>query len=400
MGLLVIFVKPNHFKPIITEQVQKATGKALVFTGDLSWKFWPHLGFGFQGAEFGAENNFGNLPLAKIDHAIVGIQIKPLFSKKIMVSELSIKNLVMNFVKNKQGVTNWQTLKIPTKKADLTTEKTPSKISGIDFELRIPGIYTDYLRVNWVNLGNRAQNVFQARGLKATVTGDQNAIKINPIYANLYGGNFTGNISINLKTKTVNSNTNFNNINIQSFLADLSNYNKITGTGGLTTQLTLYNFDFNKNNGTVKFYIKNGVIKFLNITKLIEIGYKIKQGNVLALRDLSGLGQTEFGDLTGNATLQNNFVSIQSIHLSSDKIEGEGSGTINLNTFQSNIRISAWLKARKDDVIPIIISGDIRHPSVRPDQTALLKLVVKHQGKQIKEVVQKQLGKALGKLFG
>ena len=42
---LVLFVNPNQFKPLIVEQTQKHTGLELVIEGDISWKFFPSLGF-------------------------------------------------------------------------------------------------------------------------------------------------------------------------------------------------------------------------------------------------------------------------------------------------------------------------------------------------------------------
>jgi uridine kinase len=42
---LILFVNPNQFKPMIVEQVQKNTGMTLAIEGDISWQFFPSLGF-------------------------------------------------------------------------------------------------------------------------------------------------------------------------------------------------------------------------------------------------------------------------------------------------------------------------------------------------------------------
>lgn len=202
-----------------------------------------------------------------------------------------------------------------------------------------------------------------------------------------------------MNTKTVKTQATFSNINVQSFLTDLSNYRNISGTGGLTSDITLYDFDFNRNEGSIQFHIKDGVIKFLNIIRLLEIGNDIRKGKMPPLNDLGNLGQTHFGTLTGDASIKNNLVAISSIHLSSDKLEGQGSGTLNLNTFGVNIRITAWLKSNKDQAIPIIVSGDIRHPSVQPDQSAILKTIINSQEKKIKKTFHKQIEKVLNNIL-
>jgi AsmA protein len=168
--VLAVLVKPNHLKPIVSQQVQNLTGKTLTFQGDLSWKFFPTLGFGFQRAEFGKEKSFNNLSLITADKAVIGVKVKPLFSKKIEVSELSVGNLVFNFVKNKKGVTNWQTLKISkgnrnTDPKDPPVDKKSQKISKLNFELTVPKIEANRIAINWINLGNGAKNKFIAQNL-------------------------------------------------------------------------------------------------------------------------------------------------------------------------------------------------------------------------------------------
>ncbi len=41
---LVTLVNPNQFKPVIAEQVKEQTGRDLVISGDIGWRFFPTLG--------------------------------------------------------------------------------------------------------------------------------------------------------------------------------------------------------------------------------------------------------------------------------------------------------------------------------------------------------------------
>ena len=45
IACLVIFVKPNSYKPLIIKVVEKTTSRHLTLDGDISWQFYPHIGF-------------------------------------------------------------------------------------------------------------------------------------------------------------------------------------------------------------------------------------------------------------------------------------------------------------------------------------------------------------------
>lgn len=52
VGALLALVDPNQFKPLITEQVKKATGRDLVINGEIGWRFFPSIGFTLGETEF------------------------------------------------------------------------------------------------------------------------------------------------------------------------------------------------------------------------------------------------------------------------------------------------------------------------------------------------------------
>ena len=52
IGALLALVDPNQFKPLLSEQVKKATGRDLVINGDIGWRFFPSIGFSLGETEF------------------------------------------------------------------------------------------------------------------------------------------------------------------------------------------------------------------------------------------------------------------------------------------------------------------------------------------------------------
>lgn len=62
---LTIFVNPNQFKPLIVEQAQKQTGLELVIEGDISWQFFPSIGFELGRTELRNPQGFSQPNLLK-----------------------------------------------------------------------------------------------------------------------------------------------------------------------------------------------------------------------------------------------------------------------------------------------------------------------------------------------
>ncbi|MGR5062579.1 AsmA family protein [Photobacterium sp. DNB22_13_2] len=90
IAALVALVDPNQFKPMIAEQVKKATGRDLVIEGDISWRFFPSIGFDIGKTEFKNPQGFAEPNLAQFDQAELSVSVMPLFSQQLEIGNVSL----------------------------------------------------------------------------------------------------------------------------------------------------------------------------------------------------------------------------------------------------------------------------------------------------------------------
>ncbi|WP_019528538.1 AsmA family protein [Dasania marina] len=104
--LLVTLVDPNDYREDISRVAHDTAGVSLTLGGDLSWRFYPIVGFGANAVELALQA--GQPPLLKIDEMTLEVKVLPLLSKKIEIDGLDIKGLQANLSINEQGQNNWQ----------------------------------------------------------------------------------------------------------------------------------------------------------------------------------------------------------------------------------------------------------------------------------------------------
>ncbi|MEO8401949.1 MAG: AsmA family protein [Gammaproteobacteria bacterium] len=105
--LLVTFVSPNRFKPIMTDQVLKATGRHLIIDGDMSWTFFPTIGVKVGHATLGNPAAFDEKTFLEISDATVSVKLMPLFHGHIESSGIELKGMRLHLIKNASGDVNW-----------------------------------------------------------------------------------------------------------------------------------------------------------------------------------------------------------------------------------------------------------------------------------------------------
>ncbi|MFA0570350.1 AsmA family protein [Vibrio gallaecicus] len=87
---LVLLVNPNQFKPLIVEQAQKHTGLDLVIEGDISWQFFPSIGFELGQTELRNPPGFTQPNLFKVDTVGVDVSVTPLFSNQLEIGNITL----------------------------------------------------------------------------------------------------------------------------------------------------------------------------------------------------------------------------------------------------------------------------------------------------------------------
>ncbi len=104
---LVLLVDPNRFKPQLIAAVQQQTGRELRIDGELGWSFYPILGIELGGVELANAPGFGDEPMLVVQRIAVGVELLPLFSGALNVSQLRLEQPRIGLAKDAQGRSNW-----------------------------------------------------------------------------------------------------------------------------------------------------------------------------------------------------------------------------------------------------------------------------------------------------
>ncbi|ARO99041.1 putative assembly protein [Vibrio alginolyticus] len=143
---LTIFVNPNQFKPLIVEQAQKQTGLELVIEGDISWQFFPSIGFELGHTELRNPQGFSKPNLFKVDTVGVDISVMPLFSQQLEIGNVTLDGAEFYIETKKGGSKNIDALtKAQTQQAEQENNAAPTQngetqTSGSDWSINLAGV--------------------------------------------------------------------------------------------------------------------------------------------------------------------------------------------------------------------------------------------------------------------
>ncbi|WP_279152468.1 AsmA family protein [Photobacterium iliopiscarium] len=130
IGALVTFVNPNQFKPLLTEQVKKMTGRDLIINGDINWRFFPTLGLSVGETEFRNPKGFAEPNLVQFKQADLSVSVLPLLSQHLDIGEMRLDGAHVFVQTLANGHTNLDGLM--AKKAEVKTTTTENTITNHD----------------------------------------------------------------------------------------------------------------------------------------------------------------------------------------------------------------------------------------------------------------------------
>lgn len=302
------------------------------------------------------------------------------------------------------------------KQLQLTAELTGPPLPNKQLSLALQGnvavnckqqLIQGQLQTNELKIGNVSaeQVVLQFDSSPKNIT-------INPIQAKIYQGNYTGNIHIDLNNKipVIISHSQLSNIQAEPLFRDLANLTTIQLNGignfnaNLTTQGDTETLLIKNLNGQGRFALNNGVLHGINLPYWIGVGRSlIKKESLPPLPN--DLKQTDFGNLTGTFTISNGMLRNNDLLLKSINLQATGSGTADLVNQQINYQLKAQLLhpdslTPQGDIVPIVISGSFKSPSIRPEIKSIFRDIVKENYQKNKEVIDQKLQQFLGKDAG
>ncbi len=139
VAVAIVTIDPNDFKPQITKQVHKLTGRTLALEGDIGWSFFPWLGLNLGRASLSNAPGFGNEPFARIEEVDVRIKLLPLLKKQLQARKILVRGMSLNLEKDRHGKDNWSDLANATGKNEPAPSSSHTAVPA-DIEIRIGGI--------------------------------------------------------------------------------------------------------------------------------------------------------------------------------------------------------------------------------------------------------------------
>jgi len=123
---LPFLIDPNQYKQEITTLVKEQTGRELVIEGDIGLSVFPWIGMEIGKTQLSNAQEFGTMPFASINAVDVKVALIPLFSKQVVVKNVTLDGLHLNLMIGKSGTTNWDDLAGP-KKTEAIKEEQPAE---------------------------------------------------------------------------------------------------------------------------------------------------------------------------------------------------------------------------------------------------------------------------------
>ncbi len=237
---------------------------------------------------------------------------------------------------------------------------------------------------------------------------------IAPATAQLYGGEYSGTITLDERTtqSVISIDQSMTSIDVAHLLQDFAKTKRLSGRGNVASRLTAHGHtgdDLIKTlSGHIDANLANGAVEG------IDLWYEINRAQQLLKQQTlpagSSTGRTAFDTFRASANLNNGIATTKDLNISSQLLHVTGQGSTNLDSKALDYDVKATvlksapaaapnLKALTMAEIPVKISGTISKPAVRPDLEGMAKARVqqelnKHKG-EIEQQVQDQLQKLI-----
>jgi AsmA protein len=235
---------------------------------------------------------------------------------------------------------------------------------------------------------------------------------IAPATAKLYGGNYSGDITLDDRGSApeMKLDQSLTNVDMAPLLKDFAKTQRISGHGTVTTHLTAHGLAgdalMRSLNGHLAADVDNGAVEGIDLWFEINRAMALlqKQG----LPNGQGSGRTRFDVFKASADIVDGVATTKDLNIASQNLRVSGQGTTNLVTNAVNYQIKATLLKEAPGAatvatgktladIPLNITGTTTNLSVRPDLEAMAKARVQQELDKHKDEIQQKL---LDKLKG
>jgi AsmA protein len=220
-------------------------------------------------------------------------------------------------------------------------------------------------------------------------------LRVFPSEAQLYGGQYRGDISIDVsgKTPTASFNETVAGVDFAPLLADWFETKKISGHGNFTVKASARGKDsdalLRTLTGALTIKVDNGALEGT------DLWYEIRRADALLHRraapEKPAPERTVFSALSASGLLTNGVLATADVYALTRALKVTGGGTIDMVRSQLDLKLDAAVQKVPDDpnaaenadvvgfTVPLRVTGALSDPSVRPDLSLLAKAAVKQK---------------------
>jgi AsmA protein len=232
-------------------------------------------------------------------------------------------------------------------------------------------------------------------------------IHVLPSEAQLYGGQYRGDISIDAAAATpvVSFNEQVSGVDFAPLLKDWFKTSRAAGRGNFSVKAVARGKDsdamLRTMTGSLSFRVDDGAVEG------IDLWYEIRRAHALikqqSLPERNGPERTVFSALSASGNVVNGVLTTNDISAATRALRVSGKGTIDLVQSQLDLTLNAAVQKVPDDksaeemsdvvgfVVPVRVTGALTDPKVRPDLEGMAKAAVKQKIDEKRQEVEQQL---------
>lgn len=126
--ILTQVVDTERVKRLLIEQTREKTGRTLVINGDLSWRFFPSIGFTLNDTALLNPPGFAAGNTLSAGEISLDVALKPLFDNRLEIGEAVLGNARLHLITRADGVSNIDDLRsLPTTRSTTTGSNQPTE---------------------------------------------------------------------------------------------------------------------------------------------------------------------------------------------------------------------------------------------------------------------------------
>lgn len=238
-------------------------------------------------------------------------------------------------------------------------------------------------------------------------------LKLDPIKAQVYGGQYNGHISIDASRQQGNlpllsANESLLNVQIGPVLKAVTGSDTLLGEGNISARLTARGQDMlalrSGMNGELAISLTDGALNGINVAHELRKAYALYKGQPAPAKD--DVQKTDFSELRATGQVVNGVINNRDLEMKSPLLRINGEGKVDLVRERINYKLNTAvvgslggqggleLKELKGFTIPIAIEGKLHDPSFSLDLARILEQKVK------KELEKKLQDRLQDSLFG